>query len=217
VKHPINGRSRHYSDDEMLERLRRVFQRNGHLSSDIIDQSRGIQSAGAYEKRFGSLTHAYQLIGYTQKPLKKRRIRLHRTPRLSDEQMLDKLRLLQRQRGNLSTAIIAETKTIPSRSAYETRFRGMRRAYALIGFTPDPFRQNSPRPHGLSDEEMLEVLRKLWRTHGYVTQSMITNDRSLPSCHAFQARFGGLLRAYELIGFVPKHRRKRRRIGPRHR
>ena len=217
MKHPINGRSRHYSDDEMLARLRRVLQRRGHLSSNIIDESRGIQSVGAYEARFGSLTEAYRLIGYTQHPRKRRRIRSHRSPRLSDEQMLDKLRQLLRRQGNLSNVIIDSAATIPSRAAYETRFGGLKRAYALIGFAPDPFRQHSPRPHGLSDEQMLDVLKGLWQEHGYVRQSMITKDISLPSVYAYEARFGGLLRAYELIGFVPKHCRKRRGNNLRHR
>jgi DNA invertase Pin-like site-specific DNA recombinase len=60
-----------------------------------------------------------------------------RSRRLSDDQMLDALRRLLEQKGELSGLIIDETEGIPSSSAYQSRFGSLVRAYQLIGFTPD--------------------------------------------------------------------------------
>jgi DNA invertase Pin-like site-specific DNA recombinase len=208
VAHPIGGRPRLYSDDEMLKRLRRLLRRRGYLSKNLIDKSSGIQCACAYEKRFGGLTEAYRMIGYIPEKRERHRIRPHRGPRPSDDEMLERLRRLLRLRGDLSQSIIAESTIVPSRTAYVSRFGSLQRAYELIGFTPDPHRSFSPRPHGLTDNQLLEELRKKVRDHGHVSQSMIYNDKKMPSYYAYQRRFGGLARAYARIGFRPKHSRK---------
>ena len=56
--------TRRPEDGEMLDGLRRVWKRNGKLSSDIINASRDIPSAVAYGKHFGGINEAYKLIGY---------------------------------------------------------------------------------------------------------------------------------------------------------
>jgi hypothetical protein len=61
----IAGRHRSYSDEEMLELLRRRLAEKGSLSGMIIDESEGMPAASAYRSRFKSLLRAYQLIGYT--------------------------------------------------------------------------------------------------------------------------------------------------------
>jgi DNA invertase Pin-like site-specific DNA recombinase len=61
----VAGRHRSYSDEEMLELLRRLLAEKGCLSGILIDDSEGLPSASAYRSRFKSLLRAYQLIGYT--------------------------------------------------------------------------------------------------------------------------------------------------------
>jgi DNA invertase Pin-like site-specific DNA recombinase len=206
VAHPITGRAQRYSDDEMLQRLRRLLRRRGYVSKSLINKSRGIQSGSAYEARFGSLTQAYQRIGFTAVNRKRRRIRHQRSRGLSDKEMLEKLRGLLRERGNLSHSIVAESSTVPSRTAYESRFGSLRRAYQLIGFRPDPYRKHSPRPHGLSDDELLDALRALLRKCGHLSETIICKDKSAPSYHTYQKRFGGLRPAYTMIGYTQKRR-----------
>jgi DNA invertase Pin-like site-specific DNA recombinase len=58
-------RLKRYSDDEMLELLRRLLARKGSLSGIIIDEAEDMPSSAAYRARFKSLFRAYQLIGYT--------------------------------------------------------------------------------------------------------------------------------------------------------
>jgi len=60
----IVARTRHYSDDEMLEKLKVLKERHGRLSGVLIDETAEMPSSSAFRTRFGSLVRAYQLIGY---------------------------------------------------------------------------------------------------------------------------------------------------------
>jgi DNA invertase Pin-like site-specific DNA recombinase len=60
----IRDRNRRFSDEEMLERLRILFQRHGDISGLVIDEADGMPSSAAYQHRFGSLLRAYELVGF---------------------------------------------------------------------------------------------------------------------------------------------------------
>ena len=55
----------------------------------------------------------------------------------------------------------------------------------------------------LSDEEMLEKLKNLQNKIGYLSAMVIDEAEDMPSSAAYSGRFGGLIRAYQLIGFDP--------------
>ena len=61
----IRGRTRRYSDDELLERLKGLYQSRGYLSGVLIDETEGMASSSVYSHRFGSLVRAYTLVGFT--------------------------------------------------------------------------------------------------------------------------------------------------------
>ncbi|MFN5745290.1 MAG: recombinase family protein, partial [Methylococcaceae bacterium] len=58
------ARATKYTDEDLLERLRRLYQHTGRLSGLIIDQAEGLPTAATYAHRFGSLTQAYSLVGF---------------------------------------------------------------------------------------------------------------------------------------------------------
>jgi hypothetical protein len=59
---------------------------------------------------------------------------------------------------------------------------------------------------GLSNEQLLDILRRLLQTHGYLSEELIEGDKEVPSVTTYARRFGSLGRAYKLIGFkVGKH------------
>lgn len=60
------------------------------------------------------------------------------------------------------------------------------------------------RSQRLSDEEMLALLRGLYRETGMLSGLMIDEQDVLPSSSAYRSRFGSLLRAYGLIGYQPR-------------
>ena len=61
-------------------------------------------------------------------------------------------------------------------------------------------RQRSQR---LDDEQMLDALKRVLARHGVLSGLIIDEAEGTPSSSAFRSRFGGLLRAYELVGYTP--------------
>lgn len=60
------------------------------------------------------------------------------------------------------------------------------------------------RSFRLTDDEMLEQLRKLYRDSGVLSGLMIDEQDDLPSSSSYRHRFGSLLRAYALVGYQPR-------------
>lgn len=87
----------------------------------------------------------------------------NRCRKLSDEEMLQKLKDLQLKKGYLSAMVIDEAEDMPSSSMYSSRFGGLVRAYKLIGFEPD------------RDYRFLEINRFLRELHQDAINSAIEN------------------------------------------
>jgi DNA invertase Pin-like site-specific DNA recombinase len=115
---------------------------------------------------------------------------LHKT----DEQLLQELHALLVVKGKLSVKIIDQSAGLPSARTYSYRFGGLRHACKLIGYD---LRKSGQK----SDEEMLQHLRSLLASHGRLSRPIIDAAPRLISSHKFRWRFGGLNRAYELIGY----------------
>lgn len=58
------ARARRYSDEELLDRLKGLYQRRGLLSGLIIDETDDMPQSSVYRHRFGSLLRAYQRVGF---------------------------------------------------------------------------------------------------------------------------------------------------------
>jgi DNA invertase Pin-like site-specific DNA recombinase len=202
-----SGRPRGLSNDEMLDILKRLWTEKGYLTEEFIRTSPIAPHVSAYFTRFGSLRRAYRLIGFVPDRERTRPPRIVRG--VSNEAILDSLRDLLRRHGRLSKSIIDASETGPSHGTLAFRFGGLLGAYRHIGYTPNWYDERHDRPHGLSDREMLDALRKLWREHGMLSEKLIKKTKSVPSCYHYCRRFGMLSEAYHLIGFEP------RRIGPR--
>ncbi|MGC1782076.1 MAG: recombinase family protein [Acidobacteriaceae bacterium] len=61
----IQARHEHYTDEQLLDKLRQLLANAGTLSGILIDETQFMPSSSAYKSRFKSLLRAYQLIGYT--------------------------------------------------------------------------------------------------------------------------------------------------------
>jgi DNA invertase Pin-like site-specific DNA recombinase len=60
------------------------------------------------------------------------------------------------------------------------------------------------RSSRMSDEEMLDALRRLQETVGLLSGLIIDEAEGLPSSSAYRTRFGSLLQAYRLVGYTPR-------------
>lgn len=59
------------------------------------------------------------------------------------------------------------------------------------------------RSERMSDDQMLDALRKLFARCGYLSGMVIDESEDCPSSSAYQSRFGSLVRSYSLIGYQP--------------
>lgn len=76
-----------------------------------------------------------------------------RAHRYTNEELIERLRGLYRNRGFLSGVVINETEDMPCAAVYAHRFGSLVRAYQLVGFTPD------------RDYRYVEINRALRRMH----------------------------------------------------
>ena len=95
------------------------------------------------------------------------RIIRERSQRLSDEEMLEKLRTLKERQGWLSGIVINEAEDMPSSTAYSYRFGSLVRAYELIGYTPD------------RDFRYIEINRLLRQFHADTVEDTIVKLQAL--------------------------------------
>jgi DNA invertase Pin-like site-specific DNA recombinase len=201
------GTTHRLTDQQMLDMLREVWQKHGYLTQCLIDRSDEIPCASSYHRRFGKVGQAYELIGYVRsttcllRPRNSKKI----TRKMTDEQMLERLRQLLNTHGHLSRSIIEEDSASPSVSAYRCRFGSIAQAYKLVEFEPQGRTFNSPREIRLrrTNYELLENLERLLKKHGRLSRDIISKSAGTPGCNAYIRRFGSLTQAYKLIGYTP--------------
>jgi hypothetical protein len=177
---------------------------HGFLNHRVVDAAERVPHSATYVKRFGSMKRAYRLAGFSGDPQLgdgKRSPEARRaiTSVLSNAQMLSAARRALKKHGKLTRKTIDTSGESPSSTTYLDRFGSMERVYRLIGYRPGVRQQSCIRTRGLSNEQMLELLRKLLRARGRVTSTMIDQSADLPSAETYRRRFGSLAQACALI------------------
>jgi len=102
-----------------------------------------------------------------------RGIILTRCQRFTDEDLLEKLRGLLSQHGQISGILIDETEGFPSSAAFRHRFGSLISAYRLIGYDPQ------------IDYSFIEINRRLRKQHPEIVASVIQKIESLGASAAW--------------------------------
>ncbi len=92
---------------------------------------------------------------------------LARSRKLTDDEMLEKLRGLLNQRGRISGILIDEIEDFPSSAAYRHRFGSLVSAYRLIGYDPQ------------IDYSFIEINRRLRKQHPEIVASVVQQVEAL--------------------------------------
>ena len=213
----LRERPKKLTQEQKLAPMRRLLRKHGTLSMKLINRSTGTPSASSYVRWFGSLGNAYVLVGFTARSHRRdgqpRRSVAKATRRLSNNHLLEMLTGLYRAHGYLTRQLINAAEGIPSAGTYARRFGSLEGAYEMIGL-PWFFPNRPPRkPHRnfkhLSRKELLDALRRLLGKHGMLSRKLIDEADDMPTSNTYQRRFGGVLPAYELIGYTTKRRATR--------
>src|SRR4029077_13097936 len=99
--------------------------------------------------------------------LRAREIILARSHKLSDAEMLEKLRSLLSCHGRISGILIDETDGFPSSAAFRHRFGTLVSAYRLIGYEPE------------IDYSFIEINRRLRQQHAGLVASLVQQIEAL--------------------------------------
>lgn len=90
-----------------------------------------------------------------------------RHQKMSDDEMLERLKSLRLQAGRLSAMIIDESEDMPPSSLYSSRFGGLLRAYRLIGYIPE------------RDYRYVEINQRLRAIHSDIVLKTVTEIEEL--------------------------------------
>lgn len=96
-----------------------------------------------------------------------RAIVLSRSIRLTNEELIARLKELQARHGRISGFLIDETEGMPSSTAYRHRFGSLIRAYQLIGYTPE------------TDFAFIEINRQIRAQHPQMVQTVLGGLRDI--------------------------------------
>lgn len=178
----IPGKQR-LPNDVLLKKLKALFIRYGYLSEGIINKSVSTPHSNTYRKFFGSLTSAYNLIGFDPDKSK-----------VTNEELIANLKEIYTENGYLSGPLIDESRFPYSRHVYSNRFGSMPDAYALAGYNPVKY--------GMPYEVMLKRLKAVYERHGYLSGKLIDASEGIPCSRTFALKFGSLRETYKLVGFT---------------
>lgn len=128
---------------------------------------------------------------------------------LNDDEMIRKLRQLLEEKGRLSYSLLYDCPYTPHPANYTRRFGSLSAAYAQVGYVcPANFKTNADGTK-ISDEQLLDDLRRLYAKLGHITIKDINADPHSEKAHFYDRRFGGILNAYRLAGIPYKFRSRR--------
>ena len=139
-----------------------------------------------------------------------------RCRRMSDADMLKGLAALLKAHGRLTSALIKDAEHLPCPHVYRYRFGGLIQAFARVGYTPSDRalkagemtrKGQAGRRRGwascMSDDEMIERLRRLYASVGSLSHAVIDNAVGMPGGDLYRKRFGGMLNVYAMVGYQP--------------
>lgn len=217
---------KYMAKQEILEELARLLHEKGRLTKPLINQCIYLPNYQAIARHFGTLSEAYRLVGYESPS---RMATSDEGHVYSDEDLLDELRRIHRERGYLSALAIRTDPKSPSKSCFIRRFGSLGRSFELAGFpmTWDdrqsaalahrewtgvearPYRRpirRSASGFPFTDAELISHLKDLLSVHGHLSAKVIESDPKFPGRSFYLRRFGGLRKAYALAGYYGTQR-----------
>lgn len=162
---PIRTSFKALSNEEMLDMLIEVCKKLGRVPKRLEFSKYGLPSPTTYIKRFG-MTPAYLLKkhGY---------ISVHSIRRkISKEQLIDELKEVAKLLGHVPSSVdldrLAKNSIYFSTRIYKKVFGSWNNALKQAGFKP-----NSEVQKGLSDEEILDIAKKIYEAYGTLNAKLM--------------------------------------------
>ena len=113
--------------------------------------------------------------------------------------MLDILKRLLGEKGQLNIRLIENCPYAPSVVTYRKHFGSLPNAYKAIAYEPPA--RTAPPLRNMTSSEMVEGLQRLHAKFGYLSSALIADDPHVPSPLSYIRQFGSLIGAYAAAGF----------------
>ena len=202
--------NRPWDKEKIIAALKRVLEKNGHLSVKLLNRAEGVPSSDALNRHFGSVMEAYTAAGYDPKT----RLFFGNNGRYwSENAVIMGLQQLHAEKGRISNRLIERCPDLPCPRHIRLRFGSLANALRKAGL-PAPTHSEIQRDGwrrrkdgggdeyilGVrwSDAALLQALRRLHEKHGYLTQTLLDCDRDTPGTYHFVKRFGSFTQAKAL-------------------
>jgi hypothetical protein len=202
--------NRPWDKEKIIASLKRLLEKNGHLSVKLLNSTEGVPSPDAVGRHFGSLLEAYAAVGYDPKT----RLFFGNNGRYwTENAVIMGLQQLHAAKGRISNRLIERCPDLPCPRHIRLRFGSLANALRKAGL-PAPTHSDIQRDGwrrrkdgggdeyilGVrwSDAELLQALRRLYNKHGYVTQNLLDWDKDTPGAYHFVKRFGSFTQAKAL-------------------
>jgi DNA invertase Pin-like site-specific DNA recombinase len=151
----VNSAGLPYSDEELLDQIRRIYREQGRLTIDIIDKDPDVPSRSYFIARFGGFRNIVRLAGIPIPPRSQRDIdgehrqrAFHETKagrkaprsrnddgsRITNAQITTALKVILAEKGYLSRPVIDADPRVPMSHTIAVRFDGILNAYAAAGY-----------------------------------------------------------------------------------
>jgi len=153
-KFKISPDGLHYTEDMLLDILRRINDNNGYVSGPLIDRDPDAPPAKYYIRRFGGLIAAAERAGLSNNRenqiaarnesrkrsgfIRKSTIQrnVDKSP-ITNDQLVSTLKRLLSEHGYLSAALIDSQVGIPTSTFFQRHLGGLKAAYAMAGYFGD--------------------------------------------------------------------------------
>ncbi len=185
-----------YSDEELLEHLRKLAKKLGRTPYKKEIKEAGSPCAYTYYLRFGTLSRAEELAGLVPFKVKIRQ------SKFTDEYLLNHLKELAQQLGRTPYyRDINEAGKVKDYN-YMNRFGNITNAAKAAGLAPN----TGNNVYKYSNENLLSYLKELSKQLGKTPTSRYLNKAGKIGASIYIHRFGSLRKAQKAAGLVPNKR-----------
>ncbi|WP_156436557.1 recombinase family protein [Bradyrhizobium pachyrhizi] len=202
--------SRRWDKETVGRSLRDVLAKAGKLSHQLLQDTKGAPSPDTVAHYFGSLSAAYAEIGY-EPPA--RRLFGMNAKHWSKREITAGLRELHSRQGRITNRLIDCWSGLPSHAYIRRHFGSVADVAKEAGLPVLSHSQmqkltwKKRKAAGCSryyrgvrwtDADLLRALRRLHKSHGYVSQDLLDYADGVPSAYYYAKRFGSLAKAKNL-------------------
>lgn len=173
------GRTREYSDEQLLSHLRECANRHGKATTALLDQEDDLVASSVVVERFGTWSEAKKRAGLDPDA----RADNGRPREYSDAEYLELLRECERKYGRATQRTFDEADEYPSAGAIRKRFGSWANAKERAGLSVGKERE-------YTNEELLEMLRECKERHSKCTAHTFADDDDFCSPETVQRAFG---------------------------